>query len=260
LDETYQTHLNRVAKLILSPAHQAQFQHIQESPKFSPHPQGGRKAAPFPGYSVITPPRADDAENEAFYQSVQACQTQVVEAMPAGLLVPVPPESFHFTLADLIWDGAYRDASQNPEFEGQLHKGIARSFRHYGEMMGDRPPIRWQLLGLMARARAIAACLVPKDEPSYNRVVGLRRAIYQNPQLIPLGIEQQYVLTAHITLGYFGDIPEDLDRTAVANTLSQLSARWMETDGDLHVRRAELRKFDDMTRYYRQPDWPALEF
>jgi hypothetical protein len=28
----------------------------------------------------------------------------------------------------------------------------------------------------------------------------------------------------------------------------------------LNVQRAELRKFDDMMRYYREPDWPVVEF
>ncbi|MFM9159834.1 MAG: DUF1868 domain-containing protein, partial [Dolichospermum sp.] len=29
---------------------------------------------------------------------------------------------------------------------------------------------------------------------------------------------------------------------------------------DFLLNKVELRKFDDMTYYYRQPDWPSLDF
>ena len=111
------------------------------------------------------------------------------------------------------------------------------------------------------QTRALTLCLVPRDEASYEQVLKLRRAIYQNPDLIALGIEQQYRLNAHITLGYFGTIAPDLDREHLCATLSALGLRWLDSEPqELRVKRAELRKFDDMTCFYRKPDWPVLEF
>jgi hypothetical protein len=113
----------------------------------------------------------------------------------------------------------------------------------------------------MIRPRAIAVCLAPQDENSYQRTLQLRRSIYQNPSLIGLGIEQQYHFTAHITLGYFGDISPQLDRDRLSNTLSELNQQALaEEVSAMGIRRAQLRKFDDMMRYYREPDWPVLDF
>ena len=262
MDETFQTYLNRVARLTLPATYQSQLQHIQESPKFKPLPDGTRQAVPFPGYSVVTPPWEEESEDCVFYTPLQMLQQKLMQQLDSGLIVLVPPESFHLTLADLIWDSAYRDIErENPNFEEQLCDRIQDSFQQYQRSLSNGTPICWQLLGIMIRPRAIAVCLAPQDEDAYKRMMEFRRSIYQNSGLIALGIEQQYHFTAHITLGYFGEIPPDLDRDRLAHTLSQLSQETLaEESAPLCARRVELRKFDDMIRYYRKPDWPVLEF
>ena len=92
-------------------------------------------------------------------------------------------------------------------------------------------------------------------------MVLFRRMIYQNPNLIALGIEQQYNFTAHITLGYFGAAAATIDRDHLAQQLIQLNEWWLEHAAqDIEVYQAELRKFEDMTHYYREPDWPTVQF
>ncbi|MGK7915876.1 MAG: DUF1868 domain-containing protein [Prochloraceae cyanobacterium] len=257
MDETYQNYVNRVARLTLPATYNHQLENIQASPKFE-----GEVAVSFPGYSIITPIWQDDSENSAFYHNLQEFQQQLLEQLDSRLIIPVTPASFHLTLADLIWDSAYREAvRENPEFEGQLQKNIATIFEEYRESVAIGHPSRWQLLGLMIRPRAIMFCLVPKDEQSYNPILQLRRYIYQNSDLMGLGIEQQYNFTAHITFGYFGEITANLDRDRLTKTLSSFNDRWLESEPQiLSVERAELRKFDDMLSYYREPDWPILDF
>lgn len=262
MDETYQTYLNRVARLTLPATYKSQLQHIQESPKFKRLPDGSREAVPFPGYTVCTPPWEEEPGNSAFYESLQGLQSRLLQELDPGLMVAVLPESFHLTLADLIWDSAYRSVErENPDFEQQLQEQIGESFQKYQHSSPSSSTIGLQLLGLMIRPRAITVCLAPQDENSYKRMLEFRRAIYQNPSLIALGIEQQYHFTAHITLAYFGTIPTDLNRDRMTHTLSLLNREALPSElVPLSVRRAELRKFDDMMRYYRESDWPILDF
>ncbi|MCF4967024.1 DUF1868 domain-containing protein [Nostoc sp. CMAA1605] len=262
MDDNYQTYLNRVARLTLPEAYKSQVQNIQESYKFQPS-EGTRVAVPFPGYTLITPPAAEDGENSDFYSTLQGYQQEILQ-LPSNqnLIVPLPAESFHLTLADLIWDSAYRHACEkNPEFESQLQACIAETFQQYQELLTQvSQAIAWQVLGIVMMPRAIGVCLVPKDESCYEQIVMFRRTIYQNPKLIALGIEQHYHFTAHVTLGYFGDISPDLDRIKLADELTELNKKWMFNLPQISVRRLELRKFDDMTRYYRESHWPSLEF
>jgi len=261
LDDNYQTYLNRVARMTLPETYSSQLQHIQESPKFQPHLSShSRQAVPFPGYTAITPPAEEESQNFALYQNLAVCQQQLQLRLESELIVPVPPASFHLTLADLIWDSAYHYAKENPEFEVQLRSTIAQIFRQYRQSIAQTSPMQWQMLGLIVMPRAIGVCLVPQDEDSYKRVLEFRRRIYQDPSLSALGIEQHYHFTAHITLGYFGSLPPDLERDRFIALLSELNQQWLELPTQLSIHRAELRKFDDMTRYYREPNWSVLDF
>ncbi|MEB3216810.1 MAG: DUF1868 domain-containing protein [Nostocales cyanobacterium 94392] len=263
MDDNYQTYMNRVARMTLPEAYTSQVQHLKESPKFASHPGGERKAVSFPGYTLITPPHGEeDSINSTFCSKLRGYQQELLQLPSCSdLIIPVPPDSFHLTLADLIWDSAYRDAREtNPDFEKQLGSCFTDIFQEYQNSVTPKNSSKWQMLGLMLMPRAVAICLVPLDENSYEQIINLRRAIYQNPQLIALGIEQQYHFTAHITLGYFGEITPDLDRVNFATMLSELNQKLTDNLPEFTVHRAELRKFDDMTRYYREPDSPVFVF
>lgn len=254
MDEDYQTYLNRVARLMLLETYNSQIQHIQESPKFQPLLDGGRQAVPFPGYTVLTPPAEEDSLNSDFYQNLELRQQQLLQL--DDLIVPVPPASFHLTLADLIWDSAYHYAKENSEFEVQLHNCVAEIFQQYRQSI-LQTSIEWQMLGLFVMPRAIGVCLIPKNESSYEQILKFRRTIYQSSGLTALGIEQHYHFTAHITLGYFGNLSPSLDRDRLSAIFFEVNQQWSDSP-EFQVHRAELRKFDDMTRYYREPDWPVL--
>jgi len=246
--------------MTLLDSYKSQVEHIQESPKFKPDEAGHRNPVPFPGYSVITPPAGEDAENTALYSNLHSVQQRLLQEIADGALVALPPDSFHLTVADLIWSSAFRDASEkNPEFEGQLREQMADRFAACKPLAGG-PDIRWTVLGLMVMTRSVGVCLAPTDENSYKQILELRRSIYQNLDLMALGIEQQYHFTAHITLAYFGDTGPNLDRATLCALMSELNDQWLDTPQELCVHRAELRKFDNMNRYYRESDSPVFEF
>lgn len=257
MDDNYQVYINRVAPMTLDKSHQQQLPHIQKSAKFE---QG--KPLPFPGYTVVTPPGAEDEANQGLYEHLEQCQRHLESTLGRDLMVTVPPSSFHLTIADLIWNSNYQQAvAANPDFESQLRDRIGQSFDQYRSHDPTHSPVQFQVFGLTLFPRAIVVCLVPRDELGYNRLVNLRRAIYQNPGLIALGIEQQYYFTAHITLGYFGEGVAKLDGEHLVQTLAQLNEQWLGAEPQiLSIERAELRKFDDMNRYYRESDWQIFSF
>ncbi len=254
MKETYQEYISRVGQITLSSAHILQLKTIQKSPKFS---QG--KALSFPGYSVLTPP--SDETNQGFYSKVEYLRQELHEFIDSGLIIPLPEKSFHFTIADLIWEKSYQQAlAENVDFAKQLREEIKKSFTQYQSIQGELGNIEWQLYGVAIRPRSIIFCLAPKDEASYQAIIELRSCIYQNPGLIALGIEQQYDFTGHITLGYFNDITQDLNRELLSERIAKINDLLLEdTFPVLKVNCIELRQFDDMLSYYRQPDWAAIK-
>ncbi len=259
MDESYNTYLNRVAKMTLPATYKSQIENIQESPKFKLAADGSRQPVPFPGYSIITPPGAEDPDNAALFASLAECQQQLTKKLEPDLLVLVNPASFHFTLADLIWDSAYRTAiAANPDFESQLRARIEDSFSIYQSAKVEDKSIRWQIMGLTVRPRAIEVSLVPKDECSYDRIIAFRRAIYQSSSLMALGIEQQYYFTAHTTLAYFANIDREIDRERLNDTLQEYNMHWLDHPQEIILAQGQLRKFSDMYTYEREPNFPIV--
>jgi hypothetical protein len=260
VDESYHTYLNRVAKMTLPATYESQVKNIQESPKFRLTAAGVREPVAFPGYSAITPPGAEDPHNAGVFQDLAACQQRLTKQLESDLLVLVDPASFHFTLADLIWDSAYKMATDaNTDFESKLRDRIEDSFNIYRNSVVETRPIRWQIMGLTVRPRAIEVSLVPKDEYSYERIIAFRRAIYQNSSLISLGIEQQYYFTAHTTLAYFANVHQEIDRTRLSDTLQEYNMHWLDHPQEIILAQGQLRKFTDMYTYERQSNFPIVQ-
>ncbi|MGB3494614.1 MAG: hypothetical protein WBA57_17940 [Elainellaceae cyanobacterium] len=261
MDDLYRDYVNRVVRMTMPEQHQAQAKNIQPSAKFRLDESGKIEALPFPGYTIITPPWQDESENAEAYAGVQHFADMMSDRLPEGLVGTVPPSSYHVTLADLIWKDNYLAVSKSSDYDSKLCDRIAESFNMYEACRGTPAMCEWQILGLMIRPRAIALCLAPTSEDSYNPIIRFRRAIYQNSSLMPLGIEQQYHYTAHITLGYFTHQANTVDKAELAQTLADLHQLWLESAApkNLRIGRAELRQFETMRNYSRQPDWPVVE-
>lgn len=262
MDEAYQQYVEQVARLTQPALYPTQLNNIQESPKFQQDESGRVQARFFPGYSVITPPYEDDPTNEGFYYHLAQTQKRLLSQLPQDFILPVPPASFHMTLADLIWGDDFQMAvDQNPDFEKQLKYQIGISFDSYQKEQYIAKSLQWQLIGLIIRPRAIVVGLLPKDENSYDQLIQLRRAIYQNQGLLSLGLEQHYHFLAHVTLGYFGKVLDNAERDEICTTLTAISDQWLEADPKLlTIHRAELRKFSDMTSFTRESDFPVITF
>lgn len=258
MDDTYQAYLNRMVRATLPDAHLMQVSNVQESPKFS---RTGEAWVPssFPGHTVITPPGRADTANEGVYKFLAQYQSELAAKLGEDLFIPIPKDSFHLTLADLIWDSAYEHAVKTePSFDHKLQAGIAGSFQQSSHLR-SRTPIPFRLAGLMVMTRALAVSLVATDETGYRQVLEMRRSIYQNPDLISIGIEQQYHFTPHITLGYFGSL-KGVDRAVLTQTIDDLNQPWLMTDLTFWLKEAQLRKFPNMVTYDREADWATFEF
>jgi hypothetical protein len=257
LDDQYQAYVNRVVGSTKLDFYRQQLPLIHSSPKFQKQGSGDYQPVAFPGYSIIAPPASEDPVNGAYYQALADCWQRLNAKLPEGLLIPLPTESLHITLTDLIWNTDFVAAIQNPDFDGKLRSELADVF---AEIPAGMAPIRLQTVGLMVMPRAIGLTLIPDTESAYNRILELRRSVYQHPTILGLGIQQQYHFTAHITLGYFGDIPGAFEVDAIANHLADINRYSLANLPEFVIERAELRRFDDMMAYHRDADWPCFQF
>ena len=255
MDGNYQAYINRVVAMTLPANYEQQLHNIQTSPKFN---RG--QAVEFPGFSVITPPWAEETANQKLYQYLEKIEKQLEQQLGQNLFIALPPTTFHLTVADLIWDKTYLNAvNKNSNFDNLLIEKISHIFKQYQELIPELNTLELEVLGLSVFPRAIAICLAP-TEASYEPIIKLRQLIYQDEQIIKLGIEQQYDFVAHISLGYFGEIEPDLDLTKVQSALTTINDQWLNEAPPLfQLKTIELRKFNDMITYIRKSDWASIQ-
>lgn len=255
MDGNYQSYVNRVVQMTLPANYKQQLKNIQSSPKFI-----DGKPVEFPGYSIITPPNAEENYNQEFYQHLQLIATRLTEDLGSDFFLSLPSESFHLTLADLIWEKTYLNAvKENSDFDNILISEIAKIFKEYEYSIPNDQPLELEVIGLSIFPRAIAVCLAP-TEASYEPIIKLRQLIYQNEQIINLGIGQHYDFIAHVTLGYFDKIDENIDLNNIESIIKEVNDLWLENTAPIFIlKEFELRKFTDMINYIRQPEWATIK-
>ncbi|BAQ65472.1 hypothetical protein [Geminocystis sp. NIES-3709] len=255
MDGNYQNYINRVVQMTLPSNHKQQLKNIQSSPKFI-----NGKPVEFPGYSVITPPYGEENYNQEFYQNLKLIEDQLIEKLDPNFFLGLPSESFHLTLADLIWETTYISAvKENPDFDNLLISEMSKIFKEYEFSLGDIQSLELEVLGISIFPRAITVCLAP-SENSYEPIIKLRQLIYQNEQIMKLGIEQHYDFAAHVTLGYFHKVDENIDLDKIESIIKEINDLWIENPAPtFNLKQFELRKFTDMINYIREPDWATIK-
>ena len=255
MDISYQGYVNKVVPMTLTANYKQQLQFIQSSPKFA-----HGKPQEFPGFTIITPLAEEDKFNGEMNDYLSQLLETITAELDSNFFAPVPPETFHLTVADLIWDKVYISAvKQNSNFDQLLITEINRIFNESQEVVADINSLDLEVMGISIFPRAIAVCFIP-TEKSYEILMRLRQLIYQDEQIINLGIEQQYDFVGHVTLGYFEDIPENLDIDQVESIMTKINNQWISNDLPLFkIKQWELRKFTDMITYFREADWAQIK-
>lgn len=255
LDDQYQVYINRLMGMTRLEHYRSQWPLIQPSPKFDVLPNGSIEPTFFPGYTLMTPPGSQDSGNGDFFQRLEAVKNEFWQGLPPNLAVPLPSETFHLTIADLIWDSTYQqEVESRPDYEVELQTQI-------GKVLAQQPStgtsIGLKVLGFIVMTRAIAVCLAPNTEADYQTILNLRRSLYQTSELLALGIDQQYHFTAHITLGYFvGSEGITVDSDKLSQDLDRLNDVFLDDFPEFQLQTVELRKFRNMLEFDRQEPWP----
>lgn len=259
MDDIYQDYVNRLVSLTQPEGLWHQVRHVQPSPKFH---QG--QVLDFPGYTLITPPAAEDGINADCYAWLTDLQRRLVARLSADVFIPITAGGFHLTVADLLWSDRYQMVlGSNPQFKAQLVAAIEQSFQQYRELWSSLPRPLFQPIGLALFPRAITVALLPSREQDYEAIMNLRRTLYQNSSLIALGIEQQYNFTGHVTLGYFGEGVAQPDQgEALVGVINDLNELWLEQPPPpFTVSQVELRQFPNMNLYVKEdPQDPVLSY
>ncbi len=211
-----------------------------------------------PGYTIITPPFEDEEEedNVQTYETLRDVQQFILERLNPLQYAPAPEAPLHFTISDLVSGDTYKKRVDGPQEQSFLI-ALASCF----DELNLRGAIKMNVLGVSLFLGGFVIALVGAyDEQSYKRLMLFRNAIYEAERLKNFGVLRKFKFTGHITLAYIESELSAKDRTRLAKTLVDVKERFFDNPLPLNVVRADVRKFDDMSRFYRCEGWPVFLF
>ena len=231
-------------------------QMIPPSGRFTIDKTGCYKPVGHPGYTVITPTFEDESANVRTYAKLSDVQDFLLKQLGVDKYVPAPVTGLHLTISDLVAGKTYRDTVQGGN-EQKLLQALSSVFNQ----LTFQWPVRLQVLGLSLFSPGfIIAVVGAVDESGYERLMSLRNVIYDDPPLMHFGIKRKFKFTGHITLAYIEGALSEHERNNIYRTLKAGNESFFVQPMPLEVVRAEVRKFNDMSAFYRQGGWPLFEF
>lgn len=215
----------------------------------------------YPGYTIITSPYDDesDGENRRTYQALARVQESLVKHFNSHTFAPVPVSSFHLTIADLIAGSTFAKKEAIEGWESDLRETLRPVFER-AQCFVRKPP-RLLVCGLGLFSSVIVAAITSEDEFGYYQLLRLRESIYNDRRLQAFGIKRpKYSFMGHITMGYVEARPDPESAASLSRMISRINEREFLKALPFKVTKVELRRFDDMSHFYRHADWPVLRF
>jgi len=205
--------------------------------KYRPWSVGGSRfeaePIPCPGCTVLAKPFPIEGGISALLQGWQNTL-----ASRSTAFVPVPPDSFHMTVADLVAGAEYVELRRDGR-DAALHQrvqSILATHRFEDRLQGI-------ICGVGAFPISAVAFVDFENSTAYRELLRLRNAIYGDTELSRSGVERRCPFIGHITLGYFeSDTPSGIDAALdeIRNAFSP--ARFSIDEVGLFV-------FSDMSHY-----------
>ena len=220
-------------------------------------------AIPLPGYTIITTPfeNENNEGNKQAYEVLAKVQDELLKRLDIPKYAKTPKESFHMTVADLISKQDYMLNIERLGREDDFVRMVRRLFTADKVIrVGNQSP-EMLINGLSLFPSFVIAVVSSEDKTSYNKLLDFRNAIYSDKGLQKRAIKAPgFKYTFHVTLAYIEDYLTIDECKRLKCTLAELNQRYFATPLPFKVLHAELRKFNDMSCFYRQRDWPVFHF
>ncbi|MDA8227514.1 MAG: hypothetical protein M0T74_07385 [Desulfitobacterium hafniense] len=221
--------------------------------KFKKNSMGQWEPIKYEGYTLITPTFPDDQDNAGCYEVLNEAREVLLRDLGLPQIVTAPSSALHMTVARLISDNVFETRVKNSreqEFLLVLQQLFAQ-ITSFG-------PLECKVKGLSIFPQGVITALVsPVTEAVYQRLQVFRNNIYQDKLLIDLGVERKRSFHGHITLFYIEEELSRHDKGMLAQAIININKRFFLTPLMFNITRAEVRKFNNFSGFYREDSWPA---
>lgn len=221
--------------------------------KFQESSDGLWEPVPYSGYTLITPTFLDDLENVGFYRLFSDIREELFWNIPFPGIVWVPTITLHLTIGRLISGDVFASRIMNSREEEFLF-ALSQLF----SQLSSSRSLKYEVKGLSVFPEGVIAAIVsPVTEDDYQRLQAFRDFLYTDEVLKDLGVERKRGFYGHVTLFYIEEELSEEDRRMLVEAITDINKRFLSTPLPFNLARAEVRKFDNFSEFYRQDHWPV---
>ena len=212
----------------------------------------------YSGYTLITPTFLDDHENVGLYRHLSDIREELFWNILLPGIVWAPTIALHMTIGRLISGDVFASRIMNSREEEFL---LALS-QLFSQISSSRScSIKFEVKGLSIFPQGVIAAIVsPVTEDDYQRLQAFRDYLYTDKVLDTLGVERKRSFHGHITLFYNEEKLSRIDRRKLADAVIDINKRFFSKPLPFNLTRAEVRKFGNISEFYRRDHWPWYVF
>ena len=215
----------------------------EETAGFMKKPPGKYKCGkpePYPGCTVLATPYPVTSLVTQF-SSLRRCLSNVQG------FTPVPPNTYHMTVADLLSDNRYSTASGNKPMMDAFFQTVKEIIARHRCRTFDA-----QIVGIGAFPGVVVAFVDFTSEEDYSWIVRLRDAIFADPTVKNEGVERRFPFVGHLTLGYVESLVTNgfnADMNETRRAVNEMRQATPPVPMSFTIAGAALYSFPDMSRY-----------
>ncbi|EGW40084.1 hypothetical protein [Desulfosporosinus sp. OT] len=223
--------------------------------KFQESSDGLWEPVPYSGYTLITPTFFDDSENVDFYGLLSDLREELFWNILLPGTVWAPTLALHMTIGRLISGDVFATRIMNSREEEFL-----LALNQVSPTTKSRA-LNYEVKGLSIFPQGVIAAIVsPVTEDDYQRLQDFRNNLYTDAVLKQLGVERKRNFRGHITLFYLEEKLFKKESKKLAGAVADINRRSFANPLPFILERAEVRKFDNFSEFYRRDHWPVYRF
>ena len=213
---------------------------------------------PYQGHAVLAVLNSTRDNDEAV-----RILSDTQEALVAGFnrvekLFPLPPASFHQTIANTLSDENYHREVVQKGLADVYPARVATVLSDIKSGSGEVPVMR--MVGISLFGTALGVLGVFHEKSAFDRVLALRDEFYTHLDIAALGIRRTRPFIGHITLGYIESVLDEAERFRLVEVVSDLNRALAEQNVLFSMPLAELRAYDHLAEFRPLPHLPNHRF
>ncbi|MDR3599257.1 MAG: hypothetical protein P4L49_02025 [Desulfosporosinus sp.] len=221
--------------------------------KFQESSDGLWEPVPYSGYTLVTPTFLDDCENLDFYRLLSNIREELFWNLLFPGIVWAPTIALHMTIGRLLSGDIFASHISNSR-EEEFLLALSQLF----SQIASSGTLNYEVKGLSIFPQGVIAAIVsPVTEEDYRRLQVCRDYLYTDKVLKKLGVERKRSFHGHITLFYIEEELSGKDRKMLADAVIDINKSFFSHPLPFSLTRAEVRKFNDFSEFYRQDHWPV---